>query len=361
VVLSQYINDFGKIPGRVNSRRHQFQASEKAHIQTMTSVVLETQQAFYEVLKQQGFVAVEEKSVDIYSEHLKRARDYLDAGIRPEIDVTRARVALSKAQRLLLKARYATSLARIELENVAGGPLSDGPYKLACISDFVPERALPDGLIQEAQGQRPEIARVQEEIEAARAATKSAWGGYFPSIRADATFDWEDADISFYNHAWILGVRMDWNLFSGLSTYEAVKEGKAMQQSLRSRLRQEELQVVMEVSQAATRVNESVDDIRTSTTVLEEARQNMELARARYNNGLGDYLEFSDAELTWRTAGYDLVKARYSYLQNRAELDHAVGRTAVILQNAPAQDQTASTGDEDRAARRARAKGLARR
>jgi len=342
ITVSQYLYDFGKVPGQVGSSRHRYRASQKARLETVTSVVLEAQQAFYEVLKRQGYVDVEEKSVEIYAEHLQRAQDYVEAGVRPEIDATRARVALSKAQRLLLTARYETRLALIDLERVTGGPLAGGSYKLAGISDFVPERAEAEGLLVRAQEQRPEIARVREEIEAARASTQSAWAGYFPSIRADATFDWEDADISFYNHAWIVGVRMDWNIFSGLRTYEAVKEGKAVQQSLRSRLRQEELQVIQEVSQAATRVNESVDDIRTSTTVLEEARQNMELARSRYNNGLGDYLEFSDAELSWRTAGYDLVKARYGYLQNRAALDYATGRTAARMQLEPASVEPSS-------------------
>jgi len=363
VTLSQYVYDFGKVPGRVGSSRHRYLASQKARLQTVTSVVLETQQAFYEVLKRQGYVAVEERSVEIYAEHLKRAQDFLEAGIRPQIDVTRARVALSKAQRLLLKARYDARLAIIEMERVAGGPLAEGPYELARISDFVPERARAEGLVVEAQEQRPEIARVREEIEAARAGTKSAWAEYFPSIRADACFDWEDAEIAFYNHAWIVGVRMDWNIFSGLRTYEAVKEGKAMQQSLRSRLRQEELRVIQEVSQAATRVNESVDDIRTSTTVLEEARETMELARARYNNGLGDYLEFSDAELTWRTAGYDLVKARHGYLQNRAALDYAAGRTASRMEPSPAAngDNPPEGREESSAGRAGRRAALARR
>ena len=71
-------------------------------------------------------------------------------------------------------------------------------------------------------------------------------------------------------------------------------------------------------------------------------------------------LEFSDAELTWRKAGYDLAAARYGYFQSMAELDYAMGRTAEILGEQP-EERSAEARDEDRWSRRSRASGLARR
>jgi hypothetical protein len=81
---------------------------------------------------------------------------------------------------------------------------------------------------------------------------------------------------------------MNWNLFSGLRTREEVREGKALQASLQSRLKQEELRVIQELARASARVNESVEDLRASQRVLEEAKESMELGEARYNNGLSD-------------------------------------------------------------------------
>jgi outer membrane protein len=363
VAVSQYIYEFGKTTGRVNRSRHELAASRKQHVQASSDIVLETQLAYYEVLKRRSFVGVQEKSVRVYDRHYQQAKDFLEAGIRPQIDVTKAAVALSKARRALIKARYSYRISRIALENVMGGPPVDGAYRLVDIVEAVPEPVVLEGLIPQAMEVRPEIARVNAEIDAARAATRSAFGGYFPSLRADAAFDWQDADIAWYHHAWIVGVTMDWNLFSGLRTWEEVKEGKAMQASLRNRLRQEELRVIKEVSQAVTRVNESVEDVRTSTVILEEAVENLELSQDRYQNGLGDYLEFSDAELTWRKAEYDLAAARYGYFQSMADLDFAMGRTAEILGEQPEkrEERSAEARDVDRSARRSHASGLARR
>ena len=51
----------------------------------------------------------------------------------------------------------------------------------------------------------------------------------------------------------------------------------------------------------------------------------MELAQGRYGTGVGDAIEFADAELTLTVSKNDLVDASYGYLQNLARLEHAVG------------------------------------
>ena len=330
VTLSQYVYDFGKTDGRYSSSRHLKKASEQGHLQTTDDVTLAARIAYYNVLKSRRFVEVQEESLAIYERHLEQARDFLAAGMRPQIDVTKADVAVSNGHRVLLKAQYAAQLSRVILENVLAGPPVQGPYKLAGVPDPEPRPVGIDGLVDEAMTRRPEITAMREQVLAATGQVKTAWGDYLPSIRAQAAFDWMDAEIAFYNHAYILGVGLDWNIFSGLRTREKVAETRAVRDRLEALLRQKELLVTREVNEAVIRVNENVGDIRTTTVVLKLARENLDLAEGRYKNGLGDYLEFSDAELTWRRAANDLIQAQYSYLQALAELDHALGRNSEL-------------------------------
>jgi outer membrane protein TolC len=52
----------------------------------------------------------------------------------------------------------------------------------------------------------------------------------------------------------------------------------------------------------------------------------MDLADGRYRNGVGNAIEYSDAELALTQAKSNLVLTAYQYHQQVAELDHAVGR-----------------------------------
>ena len=327
IILSQYIYDFGKTDGRYVRNVHLRKASQKSYRQTLEDVIQVAKIAFYNVLRSHQYVVVQQQSVGIYAKHLTQARDFLSAGMRPEIDVTKAEVAFSKSKRSLMKSQYAAQLSKVLLENVLAGPPVPGPYQLGRPADLNPEKEQMDGLVEEALKQRPKIAVLQERIIAARAQVRAVWGDYLPSVTAQAAFDWQDAQIAFYNHAYILGVGMKWNLFAGLRTYEEVREAKAVKDRLAAQLQKEELQVKREVNEAVIHINENVDDVLTSEVIVKEARQSRELAEGRYENGLGDYLEFQDAVLTWRQAENDLIQAQFSYLQSRADLDHALGRT----------------------------------
>jgi multidrug resistance efflux pump len=72
-------------------------------------------------------------------------------------------------------------------------------------------------------------------------------------------------------------------------------------------------------------VQESSETIETARVALREAEENMELAEGRYRTGVGDSIEFADAELILTEAKADLVQERYQYLQAYAKLEHSVG------------------------------------
>jgi outer membrane protein TolC len=59
---------------------------------------------------------------------------------------------------------------------------------------------------------------------------------------------------------------------------------------------------------------------------VKQAQENMDLADGRYRNGVGNAIEYSDAELALTQAKSNLVLTAYQYHQQVAELDHAVGR-----------------------------------
>ncbi|HSO67430.1 MAG TPA: TolC family protein, partial [Desulfatirhabdiaceae bacterium] len=95
---------------------------------------------------------------------------------------------------------------------------------------------------------------------------------------------------------------------------------------LQSQLKQIELQIYREVALAYQQIQESAETIKTAETALRQAKENMELADGRYQNGVGNAIEYADAELVLTQAKINLIQANYEYLQYLAQLDYAVGR-----------------------------------
>jgi outer membrane protein len=324
--VSQYLYDFGKTDGNVEQSRFSLSASRKNVAKTIADTVRDIKKSYFEVLKRQNLVKVNQESVRIQEEHLNQARAFFQAGIRPKIDVTKGETEYANSRLNLIRAEYAHKSSRLDMETLLGGPPVEGTYTLADVPTSLSAEALPlDSLVQEASDRRPEIDRIKDQIKAAQALLKSSRAGNWPSITANAGGGWQNNDYPLQDY-WQMGINVSWPLFTGFRTQGKIAESRAEISKLEAARRQLELQVFNEVSVAYLGLNTTNESIKTSELALKQAQENMELADGRYRNGVGSALEYSDAELVLTQARSNLVQASYQYHQQMAELDHAVGR-----------------------------------
>jgi len=207
-----------------------------------------------------------------------------------------------------------------------GGPPVEGKYALADVPTSLSEEPMPlESLVQEASNRRPELDRIKDLIKAAQAQLKYARAGYWPSITANASGGWENSEYPLEDY-WQMGVNVSWPIFTGFNTQGRIAESRAEIDKLEAGRRQIELQVLNEVSTAYLGLNTTIEAIKTTELGLVQAQENMDLADGRYKNGVGNAIEYSDAELALTQARSNLVQASYQYHQQMAELDRAVGR-----------------------------------
>lgn len=335
--VSQYLYDFGKTSGRLEQTRHDLTAAQKKLDTTMASVIRDVKNKYFEVLKKLRLVEVQKESLEMRNKYLEQARALHKSGIRPKIDVTKGLVERAKAKLKLVKAKFSVRTAKVELENLLGGRPVEGEYSLSMMISSPPAPTDVDPLIQEAVGLRPEIASLRAQLKAAEALLRVAESGYWPSISANGGYGWLDTKFPLKDY-WLGGVSLRWEFFSGFKTKAEEREARARLAKLKAELRQEELSVIREVSQAFISVLESAETIGTAEVALEEARENMELADGRYRAGMSDAIEFADAELILTEAKSDLVQARYKYLQAYADLERAVGGGVQFAEVSPEKD-----------------------
>ena len=326
VSVSQYLYDFGQTSGRVEQSRFSLSASQKGVTKTIADTVRDIKKSYYEVLKRQNLVKVNLESIRIQEEHLNQAKAFYQAGIRPKIDVTKSETEYANSKLNLIRADYAYQSSRLDMETLLGGPPVEGKYTLADVPTSLSAEPLSvESLVQEAGNHRPEIDQIKDRIKAAQALLKSSQAGNWPSITANAAGGWENKEYPLEDY-WQMGVNISWPLFTGFRTQGKIAESRAEIDKLEASRRQLELQVLNEVSVSYLGLNASIEAIVTSEFAVKQAQENMELADGRYRNGVGNAIEYSDAELALTQAKSNLVQAAYLYHQQVADLDHAVGR-----------------------------------
>jgi outer membrane protein len=322
---SQYIYDFGQTSGLVEESRQNLGASRHGWTTALADVVQQTKRAYYEVLKNQHLVQVAEETLDSRKKHLEQATAFYQVGLRPKIDMVRAEVDVASAKQSLIQTRYNENVAYVNLNTLLGGPPVAGPYR---VRDETGRAARPkelEPLVDMALKARSEILQLEAQIRANDAHLHSVRGKFLPSVAGSATYGWEDTQFPLDDY-WQVGAKMTWSIFSGFQTQGEVAETKAKLKQTRAQLEQMRLQVTQQVSQAFLVLDAAEQSIETSVVTVRQAQENLDLAEGRYRTGVGDAIEYTDAQVSLTSAKNTLVQANYIYLQALVDLDRALGR-----------------------------------
>ncbi|MCB2184898.1 MAG: TolC family protein [Deltaproteobacteria bacterium] len=327
VSLTQNLYDFGRTSGRLAQSRHNLEISRKGLVATAADLVRDVKAGYFEVLKQEELVQVEEENLTSQEKHLEQAEALFRQGLRPKIDVTKGQSEVSKARLTLLQTRYDLRRARVDLERLLGGPPAPGGYTLAPAG---PSPSLPDQvepLVARALILRPEVAQQRAQIAASLAGLRAAQGGHWPNLNAVGNYGYEGSEFPL-SEGWTAGVVLSWDFFTGLRTTGEVDQAKAVINQAASSLQLQDLVVTEEVTKAYLALHEADQAIVTARVGLAQAQENLNQAQGRYQAGVGDSLEFNDAQVLYTQAKSALVQASYILLQAWAELERSVGETA---------------------------------
>ncbi len=337
--LSQLVYDFGKTTGAINASAYSRDAARENFDEIAAEVVYGIKQSFYQVLANQRLVSVAEEAVENYEQQLYRAEKYYEAGVRTKIDVTNAEVNLSNQKLSLLQANQNLKLARTSLENTIGLRPNDGDYelisyeppleKLAASKPELPA-ALQD-LLTTAKDERPGLARYEFLVKSSESALKQAEGDHWPTLGVTGEYRDYDSDIASLSDQWNIQLGLTWDIFTGFRKTGKVVEAKAQLAEVKAGLREFDLALTREVTDSYLRAEANRDGVDIADHSLALAEENLELADGRYKAGIGDILEYNDAQLLFIENQSNLVITYYNYLTAIADIERSIGMTPELI------------------------------
>lgn len=332
---SQLIFDFGKTTGIIDASSFNLSASAENLAQVYHDLVFLVKSSFYSVLENKRLIEVAKQAVDNFEQQLYRAQKFYESGVRTKIDVTNAEVNLSNQKLNLLRATSEYKTARVALEKVIGTIPNNGDYEpitneppLKELATKKPQMPGPlDGLLLTAEENRPGLKQFQYLISAAEASVTQVKGDYWPTIDAVGDYNKYETDLANLSDQWQISARLNWEFFSGFETDGKVAEASAQLREVRAGLKDFELEVTQDVTDSYLRADENREGVDIADQTVELAEENLRLAEGRYKAGIGDLLEFNDAQLLYTENQSNLVITYYNYLTALARIDRAVGVT----------------------------------
>jgi outer membrane protein len=323
--VSQLITDFGRTANLVGSAESRSLAEQERSNATRADVLLRVDASYFSVLRAQAVLTVAQQTVSARQLVADQIAALAQNGMKSNLDVSFANVNLADAKILLSSAENDLKASRATLANAIGYPnqqdfvLSDEPMPEAPPADF-------KGFLTQAIRDRPELASLRFEQEAAAKYAKAERDLWMPSISTIASVGLVPVGVAaLQNQYGAVGVNVNIPLFNG-----GLFKARHAEAELRAKGAQENVsdlqnRVVRDVQVAYLNAVTGYERLSLTQKLLEQAKLAQDLAQSRYDLGLGSIVELSQAQLNLTSAQIAVTNGRYDYQTEWSTLQYQIG------------------------------------
>jgi outer membrane protein len=330
LTLSQLITDSGRTPNLVANSRLRAQASRQDYQATQYDIVLGADQAYDEVLLAQELIKVAQQTVATRQAAVDQVTALTRNQLKSQLDLSFAQVNLSDAQLMLIRAKDRLATAYANLGQALG---TNQAIEYQLTPQAMPS-APPDDpgqLIAEANQNRPELASVRLQREAAQkfvyaerdlkrpVVSLTAVGGALPYINPGNA----NPDIAHGYEAAAVNVQIP--VFNGHLFTARRRAAEYELQAADQHVRDLQDRIARDVRAAWEHARTAFEAIAPSQQLLNQANLALNLSQGRYNLGLASIVELTQAQLGQTQAQVQNVTAQYDYEEAYAALQYTVG------------------------------------
>lgn len=368
VSLNQLIYSFGKVFSQVKMQKFYKIAAEYDLQNEVLNLTNNVKSSYYGVLAAKANVDIQKANVQVNERQYNRTKAFFDEGLVSKIDLVNQEVYLSDAKISLINAEntYQTSIvklnnamhihnipdyqientetfnfknnyAEVNLLNIANNTTNaDGTIKDAVLTTQVEKNDILDNYkfskypytmqecIDRAYKSHPDLLSMQATENAVREALKYTKKSYLPDLTGSVGYNWNNNNY-YSSNGISLGAYLSTSNLNIMETKLKVDESKAQLEIAKQNVEAIKCRVNYDVQEAYINMVQLEKNIPLMQTKVKQTLENYELADARYEVGLGNFIELQDAKENYNNAQMDYVQTIYKYNIALTNLQTAMG------------------------------------
>ena len=315
--------DFGKTKAMADSAKRTFEASRYDAETSIELVIYNVKVAYYNLVFAEIQKTVYEDTVKDFELQLKQAKAQYEIGRKAKIDVTTAEYNLGNAKVNLIRAKNTLEVAAAQLANSVGIPELENVVLKDKLNTKKYDVNFKD-LLETAEASRPALLSAKKQVNAAEMNVRSAKRAFTPNINAFGSYNQGGRQIDA-DYGYQFGVQLNYSALNLMLLKKQVDEATATYKKAVADYEQQRQNVYLEVKSAYINLLNSHDSLGVSKLALQQAKERQYQAFRRYQVGLGDAIEFKDAENSYLNAQLDYYSNLLNYNVNAAELERVIG------------------------------------
>ena len=328
---TQSVFDFSSIR-RYQASKVGVSAAKSDTRNTDEQVAAQVARAYLAAVKADADVETAQSNVTLSDALLTQANNQKTAGTGTGIEITRARVQLANDRQQLLVAQNARRAAHLQLLRVMGLRL-DTEIDLTDRLEYAPVDAITlDQARHQALAERADLEAQQRREENARLSASATKLERVPSLAAFGDYGSIGTGLDSSLPTRTIGFQLKVPVFDGGRRDAQRVESASQYRAEKTRTNDLKQQVELDVRLALDELQSADDQVKVSKDGLDLSQNELAQARRRYEGGVANSLEVTDAQTRLERARANQTAALYAYNVARIDLAQAMGRVRAAVQ-----------------------------
>ncbi len=276
-------------------------------------ILLDTKKAYIDYLNKRKNLQTQEDAYKLFEKQYDDARSQYEQGIISRNDLLKVEVNMLNAKQSVIQAKGNLNISSYTLSNILGGyDLTN--EKLDELNFSTNQNFTYDVTLLE---NRSEIKASELSLKSIKEQSFGSKGAFMPKVDASLSYNkyGDDSSIggraSYPDTQEVLNVTASWNLYNGSSDYSEVIKKNIQVKKAVANLEKVRLNLVLQYQNALSSYDVAKANFETSKLALDQSKENYEIVKNRFLEGLSDNTDLIDANYLLSAAKQNYYKAYY--------------------------------------------------
>ncbi len=323
--LTQTVADLTAL-NNYRSAQELVKANEAALRDARDLVVLAAGGAYLQVQAAEARVRSAQAQIDTAQALFKQTQDRRKVGLNPQIDVNRSQVQLQTEQQRLMTLQNDVAKQKINLARLVGLPVNDN-YE---ITDEIPYSPAPELTVEQALKQayenRADLQSAEAQVRAAERTRSATRWEHAPSLAVEADYGAIGINPGQSHETYTFVGTLRIPIWQGGKTEGEAQEADAALSQRRAELQDVHGRIEADVRDAFLDIKTAANQLDVARNNQNVARETLALTRQRFEAGIADAVEVTQAQEAVVSADLDYITSVFAHNLSKVALARAIGK-----------------------------------
>lgn len=288
-------------------------------------IALSIANSYLQILFNKEQLKVQINQNNITKENLKRTRELIDAGVLPAGDIFDLEATNASQEQQIIASENAVLISKIALCQTM---LLDDYVSFDVIEEIVDvpvsevTNKSQEEILQKSKESVNDLKIALSNVDIAKKDLSISRSSYLPTLSGFVGYNtrWsESTPFNFIDQLTLfdgtaVGLQLNVPILNGFTTRGRVQRAKINQERTEFQLKQAELDLERNVYQAYNDVKNAAKSYDAAQKTLEARQQAYDFAKERYQVGLMNSFDYSQANMTYENAQSEVLRTKYDYI-----------------------------------------------